>query len=317
MKPESDRAAREVSDHKQYGDNSLTTEPRINSGSDRRCAISQNQALEFQENGFIVIRKLFDESEALSMQRAIRSDKMINRHDDGKQSANNPNSQLVIWNKALDNIWGSIARSQRVVDTIEALLGYEVYHYHSKLSIKHAGSAAEWCWHQDYGYWYEYGCLFPDLGSVLIALNENTIENGCLKVIRGSHKLGRLDHKTHECYQSQVMPLDDPRQAKPAMKKPYGQSCADTDRVTSILKVLEVVNVELAPGDAVFFHCNVLHSSGKNVTEDSTRWSLICCYNGAHNSPDRSIARTKDHESYSQLKKVSDEQLSEIMSRLD
>ena len=49
-------------------------------------------------------------------------------------------------------------------------------------------------WHQDYGYWYENGCLTPDMGSVFIALDPCTKENGCLRVLSGSHKMGRLDH---------------------------------------------------------------------------------------------------------------------------
>ena len=52
----------------------------------------------------------------------------------------------------------------------------------------------------------------------MIALDTNTKENGCLKVLRGSHKLGRLDHKSLDDFTSQVMPLDDPRQKVPSVK---------------------------------------------------------------------------------------------------
>ena len=41
---------------------------------------------------------------------------------------------------------------------------------------------------------YENGCLFPDMGSVQIALDRSFRENGCLEVLSGSHLLGRLDH---------------------------------------------------------------------------------------------------------------------------
>ena len=51
-----------------------------------------------------------------------------------------------------------------------------------------------WSWHQDYGYWYQNGCLFPDMASLFIPLEPWNIENGCLQIISKSHKLGRIDH---------------------------------------------------------------------------------------------------------------------------
>ena len=86
------------------------------------------------------------------------------------------------------------ARSHKLVDKVEALLEGEVYHYHSKMVLKDARTGGAWAWHQDYGYWYQNGLLFPDLVSVMIAVDKATKENGCLQVIRGSHRMGRINH---------------------------------------------------------------------------------------------------------------------------
>ena len=67
------------------------------------------------------------------------------------------------------------------------LLGGEVYHYHPKLIAKEPHVGGAWEWHQDYGYWYNNGCLFPLMASCLIALDPATRENGCLQVLKGSH----------------------------------------------------------------------------------------------------------------------------------
>ena len=76
-----------------------------------------------------------------------------------------------------------VSRSEKVVNTFEELLGCgELYHYHSKLMMKEARTGGQHVWHQDYGYWYENGCLYPDMGSVFIALDPCTTENGCLQV---------------------------------------------------------------------------------------------------------------------------------------
>jgi len=135
-----------------------------------------------------------------------------------------------------------------------------------------------WAWHQDYGYWYQNGVLFPDLVSVFIAADPSTQENGCLQVIHGSHKLGRIDH---------VLTGE--------------QAGADMIRVDEILKRLPLVYVEMNPGDALFFHPNLLHRSDKNTSPDP-RWSLICCYNARHNDP----YKESHHPRYTPLAKVPD-----------
>ena len=56
------------------------------------------------------------------------------------------------------------------------------------------------------------------------------------------------------------------------------QRGADLDRVNMAKEQLELVYVELQPGDVVFFHCNLLHTSAQNLS-DMRRWSMICAYN--------------------------------------
>ncbi len=41
---------------------------------------------------------------------------------------------------------------------------------------------------------YQNGCMFPDMGSVFMPVDKCMKENGCLQVLRGSHKLGRIQH---------------------------------------------------------------------------------------------------------------------------
>ena len=103
-------------------------------------------------------------------------------------------TNLSLWNHPGNDIYGMIARSERMVNAVEQLLGDEVYHYHSKLSAKQPRVGGAWEWHQDYGYWYKNGCLFPDMLSVFIAVDPCTKENGCMQVLRGSHLMGRIEH---------------------------------------------------------------------------------------------------------------------------
>jgi ectoine hydroxylase-related dioxygenase (phytanoyl-CoA dioxygenase family) len=119
-----------------------------------------------------------------------------------------------------------------------------------------------WEWHQDYGYWYKNEFLFPDqMISVMVAITEANKENGCLQVIKGSHKMGRIEHGFSG-----------------------EQVGASQHYVDLILKTNELLYVELKAGDALFFHSNLLHRSEANLS-DNPRWSLISCYNRSANIP--------------------------------
>jgi len=157
--------------------------------------------------------------------------------------------------------------------TVEQLLGEEAYHYHSKMIFKDARTGGAWAWHQDYGYWYNNGCLFPHMASCLMAVDQATKVNGCLQVLAGSHHMGRINHG----------PVGD-------------QNGADLERVNAALDRLERVYVELEPGDAVFFHSNLLHRSDQNKSEHP-RWAFIACYNAARNNP----YKESRHPRYSRL----------------
>jgi ectoine hydroxylase len=55
-----------------------------------------------------------------------------------------------------------------------------------------------------------------------------------------------------------------------------------------VLKTLPEVPIELDIGDAVIFHCNVLHASDDNHSNES-RIALLGCYNTRHNDPYKSM----------------------------
>ena len=47
--------------------------------------------------------------------------------------------------------------------------------------------------------------------------------------------------------------------------------------VNNALKTMELVYCELNPGDALFFHPNLIHRSEANLS-DKPRWSIISCF---------------------------------------
>jgi hypothetical protein len=245
-------------------------------GSD--MSLTEAEVESYRRDGYVLRRGLFAPDEVALISDAIRTDPAIAANTYARKDSKGASTELALWNHPGDDVFGAVARCARIVDSMEKLLGGEVYHWHSKLTMKRAKVGGAWDWHQDYGYWYRNGCLFPLMASVFIAIDPSTRENGCLEVLRGSHMLGRLEHGVVG-----------------------GQVGADIERVEAAMKVLEHVHVEQAPGDALFFDSNTLHTSGQNRS-DSSRNVLLCCYNAARNSPYKASA----HPSYVRLDKLPD-----------
>jgi hypothetical protein len=251
-------------------------------------ALSHQQINSFDNDGYLPVRALFDKEEAAVLNRAAKEDAAFKQNAYDLKDIEGGVAKLVLWNKAGEDLWGSIARCARLVDTMEQLLRDEVYHYHSKMSIKEPFTGGAWGWHQDYGYWYQNGCLFPDMASVMIAVDPNTRENGCLQLLRGSHKMGRIEHGR------------------------FGdQTGADPERVHEASKTLELVHAEMEPGDALFFHSNTLHRSDQNKSPNP-RWSLLCCYNTKHNNP----YKASHHPFYEPLEKLPDSIIKQMGGKL-
>jgi ectoine hydroxylase-related dioxygenase (phytanoyl-CoA dioxygenase family) len=152
--------------------------------------------------------------------------------------------------------------NERIVRITQELLGEAAY-LHSSEVLPESGA---WDWRQDYGYWYTTGCLAPTLASCIIAVDGATQDNGCLQVLRGSHKLGRLDHEwSGEHF------------------------IADPARVKAAIDTFERRVITLAPGDALFVHCNLLHCLEASRSTSGRR-IVICSYNTERNRPLRVAA---------------------------
>lgn len=227
--------------------------------------LSSEEQLEFLKNGFLIKRGFFTDQETDLLCQLSMDETVIGNSMDFNDQAGN-RTRLTLWFTPGDDSFGLMSRSERMVNAVRALLGAEgeVCHFHSKVMQKEPKVGGAWEWHQDYGYWYKNGFLYPEaMVSVMLALTEATEENGCLQVLKGSHKMQRFEHNFAG-----------------------EQQGADLDFVNNAEKVSELVYVALKPGDVVFFHSNLLHRSAAN-TSDQSRWSIISAYNLSYNVPFR------------------------------
>ncbi|MEM6842320.1 MAG: phytanoyl-CoA dioxygenase family protein [Bacteroidota bacterium] len=236
---------------------------------------------DFERDGYVIIKEFFSPEEADLIYQTSTEDEVINEKSFDFNDSSGLRTKLALWYTPQDDIYGLYSRSARMVEAAEMILDGTVGHYHSKLMQKEPKKGGAWEWHQDYGYWYNNGFLYPDMVSIMLALTEANRENGCMQVLKGTHRMDRVEHNiTGE------------------------QVGAHMEKVEEAIKRHELVYVELQPGDALFFHCNLLHRSNANLS-DYSRWSLISVYNRITNKP----YKDEPASCYTSIEKVADDSL--------
>jgi ectoine hydroxylase len=227
---------------------------------------------EFWARGYVIVPGAFRKDEMDILKKVITGNASMSEHaarakEKGSLGTRPSFDTIFVWNDTSRfDVFSKVTRSYKLIDRLEAFFGDAVYVYHNKVALKYPGIVG-FSYHQDYAYWYDMGNLFPDMATAFVAIDRATTENGCLKIIEGSHKLGRLNH----VYRDGV-----------------SDSGVDPERLAVIERKLPEVSIELESGDAVIFHCNVLHGSDDNRSDDS-RMALLGCYNTRHNDPYKSV----------------------------
>lgn len=224
--------------------------------------LSAEQISDFNRDGYIILKNFCSKAEIDKLYATALEDSALKNNALDLNDQTGKKTKLSLWFNPGNDVFGYLTRSERVINSVTPLLDSDapVCHFHSKLMQKEPKVGGAWEWHQDYGYWYKNQFMFPDqLISVMVALTPANKENGCLQVIKGSHKLGRVNHGFAG-----------------------EQVGADMEMVNNALQTMDLVYVELEAGDGLIFHSNTLHRSEANLS-DSPRWSIISCYSSQSN----------------------------------
>lgn len=133
-----------------------------------------------------------------------------------------------------------IARSEKVIDAVQSVMGPDVLVLASRLWSKLPSDEKFVSWHQDVNY---FGIKPSDAAcNIWIALSDASEEAGCMRFMPGSHTQGLIDHEI-------TMAADN--------LLTRGQTVRGVDMAKSIA-------APLAPGECSFHHGHVLHCSQPN-----------------------------------------------------
>jgi ectoine hydroxylase-related dioxygenase (phytanoyl-CoA dioxygenase family) len=136
-----------------------------------------------------------------------------------------------------------IVHHPAMLDIVEDILGPDILCWSSDFFVKKAHDPGFVSFHQDT----TYAGLEPFDGIVncWLALTPSRKENGCLRVLPGSHRLGQLDHETTDASANMLF---------------FGQTAKiDIDE-------REVVDMELEPGQMSLHHMAIVHGSQPNCS---------------------------------------------------
>ena len=138
----------------------------------------------------------------------------------------------------------SVARSAKILDRIESLLGPDLLLWSAEFFIKPAQTDKIVSWHQDLTYW-GLGETDDEI-TAWVALSDVSPESGCMRFVPGSHKQTLLPHR-------------DTYDSKNLLSR--GQE-VDVD-----VNENDAVDVVLKPGQMSLHHGHIFHSSGPNNSD--------------------------------------------------
>ncbi len=228
----------------------------------------KNEAqLEFQNKGYFLFKKMFSNKDSKYAANWLRSKdlpKLAKSFTDQEPGVDLAVYQGIQFEK--DGPLVEAIKDNEMLSFASYLIGKPAYVWSSKINLK-----APWCgtaeyYHQDYVYWKDRGYKTADMLTCMVFLDHHGIRNGGLHVFPGSHKKSFIKH-------SQFININGlqkfmiPPEKLNELNSEFGVEC-----------------IEAEPGDALFFHTELVHGSSHNISADP-RMILLAQLNTHTNKP--------------------------------
>ncbi len=203
---------------------------------------------DFSQNGYAIVPNLYTRDEVQSLKLESINILEAVRKETGAVAGHGVHVGLATRSSVFQEAVGD----SRILDILEVILAPNIEFLSDKVVFKSDSMTFASPWHQDWHYWHGAHKL-----SIWVALDDATVENGCLKLFPGSHKSAIVhdgDASDGHGFGNRLRP-----------------DAVDEDLA---------VTAELEAGGAVFFHDLTLHASHPNRS-GAERWVWIPTYRDA------------------------------------
>lgn len=214
--------------------------------------LSREQIETFRRDGFLKGGKVLDDAEADALRErmfAVMEGRSTGKAESVRNLLGNSERVVVqivnIWEA--DDLFRRHVYNPRVCAMVAELMGTDTVRvWHDQVQYKPPKSGGPTNWHQDHPYW---PIIQPaDLVSAWVALDDATVENGCMRMVPRSHTWGPHKGGTIGTGPDDFSPQPDLSQLPP-----------DTE--------IEIVPCEVKKGEVMFHHCLTWHGSPPNTSD--------------------------------------------------
>lgn len=185
-------------------------------------------------DGYCVVPDILSAEEIEALRQLARSAALTSTHEAG------PPVQRILRTHTLSPALAELQHAERILDVLRRIYGHDIALHHAKLVVKQPGGG-EVPWHQDFAYWTrdsEHPCQL----NCMVYIDDADEDNGCLRVVPGSHRRGLAPH---------------------AASSAHGVF----DKILDSADPARAISLPGKAGTGIFFDSLLLHRSGPNRTQ--------------------------------------------------
>jgi phytanoyl-CoA hydroxylase len=254
-------------------------------------SLTEEQVAAFERDGFLAVPRLLSAAEVAALRQ--RTEQIImgevpmpaefgqfvqiepalaGQEFTGREKLAAVRKMWQLWK--FDPVFRELIYHPAIVGVVESLLGPDLKFFGDQMLLKPPFHGSQKPYHQDSPYW---PVDPPALVTCWIALDDATVENGCMRFLPGSHKQGIIPHRHLEG--THIVPEE------------YGA-----------MDTTGEVSVELKAGGASFHHSCTLHETAANTTPYPRRAHTLAYmsarsrYTGKEPKPEYPLVKGREYE---------------------